>query len=105
MLWTAIAALQRSDPDIVSVVYSGDIDASKEEIIDKVKVLAIAARVSFQWLIDRPALGTVRDCVGPCNAPFCVSTIAVFGGGFYLATFHATRTEPRIHVPCLGGNV
>jgi alpha-1,2-mannosyltransferase len=38
VLWTAIAALQRNDPDVISVVYSGDIDATKEEIIDKVKV-------------------------------------------------------------------
>ena len=38
VLWTAIAALQRSDPDVLSVVYSGDIDASKGKIIAKVKV-------------------------------------------------------------------
>ncbi|KAF8194196.1 mannosyltransferase [Pholiota molesta] len=29
--------MQRTDPDVVSVVYSGDIDASKENIISKVK--------------------------------------------------------------------
>lgn len=38
VLWTAIKAMQRNEPDIVSVVYSGDIDASKTEIIDKVLV-------------------------------------------------------------------
>lgn len=38
VLWTAIAALQRTDPDVLSVVYSGDIDASKEQIISKVMV-------------------------------------------------------------------
>ena len=38
VLWTAIAALQRTEPNIVSVVYSGDVDASKDEIIAKVKV-------------------------------------------------------------------
>lgn len=37
-MWTAIAAMQRTDPDVVSVVYSGDNDARKENIIDKVKV-------------------------------------------------------------------
>ncbi|KAE9411360.1 mannosyltransferase [Gymnopus androsaceus JB14] len=37
VLWTAIAALQRSEPNIVSIVYSGDTDASKDEIISKVK--------------------------------------------------------------------
>ena len=38
MLWTAIAAIQRTEPDVVSVVYSGDVDATKEQIIEKVKV-------------------------------------------------------------------
>lgn len=37
MLWTAIAMLQRTEPDTVSVVYTGDVEASKKEIISKVK--------------------------------------------------------------------
>ncbi|KAF8158434.1 mannosyltransferase [Crassisporium funariophilum] len=37
VLWTAIAAMQRTDPDIVSAVYSGDVDVTKEQIISKVK--------------------------------------------------------------------
>ncbi|KAF9453183.1 glycosyltransferase family 4 protein [Macrolepiota fuliginosa MF-IS2] len=37
VLWTAIAALQRNEPEIISVVYSGDIDATKDQILDKVK--------------------------------------------------------------------
>ncbi|KAJ7592987.1 mannosyltransferase [Mycena floridula] len=37
VLWTAIGSLQHDEPEIVSVVYSGDIDASKEQIIAKVK--------------------------------------------------------------------
>lgn len=40
-MWTAIAALQRTDPDVLSVVYSGDIETSKGQIIDKVKVIVI----------------------------------------------------------------
>ena len=38
MLWTAIGLMQRTEPDVVNVVYSGDIDATKEETIQKVKV-------------------------------------------------------------------
>ena len=41
VLWTAIALMQRTEPDVVSVVYSGDVDASKDEIIQKVKVRAM----------------------------------------------------------------
>lgn len=47
VLWTAIAALQRNEPDVISVVYSGDIDASKEEIIDKVKVCRCYVHCNF----------------------------------------------------------
>jgi alpha-1,2-mannosyltransferase len=32
--------MQRSEPDVISVVYSGDTDASKEQIIAKAKVRA-----------------------------------------------------------------
>jgi hypothetical protein len=38
VLWTAVALMQRTEPDIISVIYSGDIDASKEQIIAKAKV-------------------------------------------------------------------
>ncbi|KAG9127966.1 asparagine-linked glycosylation protein [Ceratobasidium sp. 392] len=37
VLWTAIAYLQRTDSHVFSVVYTGDTDATKEEIIAKVK--------------------------------------------------------------------
>ena len=45
MLWAAIAILQRTEPDVVSVVYSGDTDASKEEILAKVQVRCRACLV------------------------------------------------------------
>lgn len=38
MLWAAIDYLQRTEPNVVSVVYTGDLDASKEQIIAKVEV-------------------------------------------------------------------
>ncbi|RPD56623.1 mannosyltransferase [Lentinus tigrinus ALCF2SS1-7] len=37
VLWVAIAAIQRKDPDVISVVYSGDTDTTKHKIIQKVK--------------------------------------------------------------------
>jgi alpha-1,2-mannosyltransferase len=40
VLWTAIALMQRTEPDVISVVYSGDTNASKEQIIAKAKVRA-----------------------------------------------------------------
>ncbi|KZT57279.1 glycosyltransferase family 4 protein [Calocera cornea HHB12733] len=37
VLWAAVADFQRSSPNVISVVYTGDTDATKQEIIDKVK--------------------------------------------------------------------
>lgn len=37
MLWTAIAATQRAHPNCISLVYTGDVDATKEQIIALVK--------------------------------------------------------------------
>jgi hypothetical protein len=38
VLWTAVTLMQRTEPDIISVIYSGDTGASKEQIIAKAKV-------------------------------------------------------------------
>ncbi|KAF8574226.1 glycosyltransferase family 4 protein [Ramaria rubella] len=37
VLWTAIAFVQRTEPDVINVVYSGDQGVTKQDIIDKVK--------------------------------------------------------------------
>ena len=44
VLWTAIALMQRTEPDVISVVYSGDTDANKEQIIAKAKVRVFFSR-------------------------------------------------------------
>ncbi|KXN80614.1 GDP-Man:Man(3)GlcNAc(2)-PP-Dol alpha-1,2-mannosyltransferase [Leucoagaricus sp. SymC.cos] len=37
VLWTAIASMQRNEPEIINIIYSGDTDATKMQILDKVK--------------------------------------------------------------------
>ena len=37
--------MQRTEPDVISVVYSGDTDASKEQIVAKAKVRALPPAV------------------------------------------------------------
>jgi len=49
VLWTAIAAMQRTDRTVVSIVYTGDTDASKEQIIAKVKVSEKLARTASRF--------------------------------------------------------
>ena len=41
VLWTAIAYLQRTEPQLAMVVYTGDIDVSRERIVENVKVLCV----------------------------------------------------------------
>lgn len=52
MLWTAIAAMQRTDRDLVSVVYTGDTDASKAQIIAKVKVGQSCGKRCIHFLVS-----------------------------------------------------
>ena len=48
--------MQRTEPDVVCVVYSGDTDASKEQIIAKakVRVLALTTSGTCPYLPPRP---------------------------------------------------
>ena len=56
MLWTAVALLQRKYPDVVSVVYTGDVTATKEGIIEKVKVCSYSVSSSGRKLMRRKRL-------------------------------------------------
>lgn len=77
MLWTAIAAMQRTEPDLISVVYSGDVDASKDMIIEKVKVnLPLVYNVSDSYLLMvNLGSGAFRHNVGPIDPTFRLSPI------------------------------
>lgn len=64
VLWTAIACLQREEPDVVCVVYTGDaVISSKEAMITK--VLVSPAAISLRLLIitlTQPSLSTGSIC-------------------------------------------
>lgn len=51
MLWTAIRDVQKEFPHVVCVVYTGDTDASKEQILFKVKVRHITSMVEITLVI------------------------------------------------------
>ncbi|KAH6912589.1 mannosyltransferase [Coprinopsis sp. MPI-PUGE-AT-0042] len=57
VLWTAIASIQKKHPEVVSVVYSGDVDATKDQILDKVKsrfgIILDPTRLHFAFLRSR----------------------------------------------------
>ena len=40
VLWTAIKAIQKENPEVISVVYSGDTEVTQEIILNNVQVLA-----------------------------------------------------------------
>ncbi|CAE6416084.1 hypothetical protein ACGC1H_007199 [Rhizoctonia solani] len=57
VLWAAIAYLQRTNSHVLSVVYTGDTDATKEEIITKVKtrfdIILDPSSLEFVFLRER----------------------------------------------------
>lgn len=98
--------MQRTDPDVVSVVYSGDNDVRKEKIIDKVKVsiaLGRKKRIFFIRAVRLP--GSIRHSLGPNPAPFCLFGYAILCRGFNLASLYPSWPEYWIYVPRLGGYV
>lgn len=64
MLWTAVAALQREEEDVVSVIYTGDaVSVSKADMIAKVEVCPILPCARREELM-RGGVGEVWDSVG-----------------------------------------
>jgi ALG11 mannosyltransferase N-terminus len=105
VLWTAIAALQRTDPNVVSVVYSGDVEATKEDIIAKVKVINLLffARVQAKSL-DSEYKGQIRYRSGPLHTRLRLPAIPIPSRRCDMATFHTSWSEYRIYVLGLGSN-
>ncbi|KAF8817058.1 mannosyltransferase [Phlegmacium glaucopus] len=98
VLWTAIAALQRTDPDIVSIVYSGDIYVSKEEIIDK-------AKSRFNISLNPSSLHFVplytRKCVEDSTWPrFTLLGQSI--GSMYLAWEAMSKLIPDLYIDTMG---
>ncbi|GJJ71297.1 alpha-1,2-mannosyltransferase [Entomortierella parvispora] len=57
VLWTAIRDIQESYPGVISIVYTGDTDANKEQILEKVRsrfsIELDPSRVGFRFLQKR----------------------------------------------------
>ncbi|KAH7928759.1 glycosyltransferase family 4 protein [Leucogyrophana mollusca] len=66
VLWAAIASIQRDEPDVISVVYTGDVDATKQTIIDKVQArFAIALQPSSLHFVFLHSRSLVEDSAWP----------------------------------------
>ncbi|RDB14695.1 GDP-Man:Man(3)GlcNAc(2)-PP-Dol alpha-1,2-mannosyltransferase [Hypsizygus marmoreus] len=98
VLWTAIAALQRTEHDVVSVVYSGDVDASKIDIIAKVKA-------RFDITLDPSALHFVflqsRSMIEDSTWPRFTLLGQSFGS-MYLAWEAMTKLIPDLYIDTMG---
>lgn len=102
--------MQRTEPDVVCVVYSGDTDASKEQIIAKakVRVLALTTSGTCPYFPPAPApirVDPVRYHAGTALPSFCLPRVEVARRGPRMAAVHAPRAEPRLHVSRMGGVV
>lgn len=105
VLWTAVALMQRTEPDVVSVVYSGDTDATKEDIIAEVKVRADSRYALCHSLSHAPREGPVRHHSRAGLPALRLPRIEAACRGPCVAAVHSPWAEPRLHVPCVGGHV
>ncbi|KAF9220277.1 glycosyltransferase family 4 protein [Gyrodon lividus] len=98
VLWTAIAHIQREHKDIVSVVYSGDTDASKQEIIDKVKArFAINLNPSTLHFVFLTSRRLVEDSRWP--------RFTILGqslGSMYLVWEAISKFIPDLYIDTMG---
>ncbi|KAF9478207.1 mannosyltransferase [Pholiota conissans] len=98
VLWTAIAAIQRTDPDVVSVVYSGDTEASKESIISKVKArFAITLDPVLLHFVFLQSRWLVEDSTWP---RFTLLGQSI--GSMYLAWESMTKLIPDLFIDTMG---
>ncbi|KZP13933.1 glycosyltransferase family 4 protein [Athelia psychrophila] len=98
VLWTAIAMIQRTEPDVINVVYSGDTDASKQAIIDKVKarfdIALDPATLHFIFLRSRHL---VEDAAWPR-----FTLIGQSLGSMYLAWEAMSALIPDLYIDTMG---
>ncbi|KAL4066395.1 glycosyltransferase family 4 protein [Scleroderma yunnanense] len=98
VLWTAIAHIQQEHKDIVSVVYSGDTDASKQDIINKVKArFAIDLEPSTLHFVYLKSRHLVEDSGWP--------RFTILGqslGSMYLAWEAMCELIPDLYIDTMG---
>jgi hypothetical protein len=98
--------------DVISIIYSGDTDASKEQIIAKAKVRARSILLSPLHRCIAPPytlhpvhVGPVRYNARTVLASFYLPRVEVARRGPHMAAVHAPWTELGLHVPRMGGAV
>jgi len=98
VLWTAIEHIQRTEPEIVCVVYSGDTDATKEAIIDKVKarfdIALVPETLAFVFLNSRYL---VEDSTWPRFTLLGQSL-----GSMYMAWEAMSKLIPDLYIDTMG---
>ncbi|KAG6337390.1 hypothetical protein ID866_1713 [Astraeus odoratus] len=98
VLWTAIAHIQREHKDIISVIYSGDTDATKQEIIEKVKArFAIELDPSTLYFVYLKSRHVVEDSRWP--------RFTILGqslGSMYLAWEAMCKFIPDLYIDTMG---
>ncbi|KAF7776779.1 CAZyme family GT4 [Agaricus bisporus var. burnettii] len=98
VLWTAVAAMQRNEPEVVSIVYSGDIDATKESILGKVQarfdIQLDPSKIHFAFLNS-------RQWVEDSQWPF-FTLLGQSIGSIYLAWEAMSVIIPDLYIDTMG---
>ncbi|KAF8547294.1 glycosyltransferase family 4 protein [Imleria badia] len=98
VLWTVVSHIQREHKDIICVVYSGDVDASKQDIIEKVKArFAINLEPSALHFVLLKSRGLVEGSRWP--------RFTILGqslGSMYLVWEAMARFIPDLYIDTMG---
>lgn len=98
VLWTAIRDVQTDYPDIISVVYTGDTDASKNEILEKV-------RTRFHINLDEHKLAFVylhkRYMVEDSQWPH-FTLLGQSIGSLFLGWEAMSKLKPDVYIDTMG---
>ena len=93
VLWAAIKATQDRWPNAVCVVYTGDHQSNKAEILDRVEVTFLDPVSSFSYFSLEP----FRYKIALPNDGISVSTTARLGRREFISTFYAIASKSRLN--------
>lgn len=101
VLWAAIRATQNRWPDAKCVVYTGDHDVNKEQILARVKARKLGMPRVGEYLLTSHT-EPIQHQPSPSNRYLSLPFQAALGSKLHMASFYAPRPVHRIHDSGLG---
>jgi len=94
-LWTAIKTIQKENPEVISVIYSGDIDVTPSQILENVEVFFVNTSLT---------LATFQYFAKYQENPHCSVISTELGFRLPISLFHNARSISRLYNSCIRSN-